>query len=156
MPTGQYERKPRGHYKVSEEWRAALRKNIRKAIAASNASEKAMAARAQNMKKVTSRRAACGILGRIPVGSNPGTVFKSGNRKLTVVDTMPVEREDGKWEQKFTQSGSVVLAPGIRKIFSGTCRIVWETRPTMADLTEGAIFVEDTPPQIVTKEGGEL
>lgn len=144
MPKGIYERtKP---HKMSEAGKAALRLNAAKAAAARRAQNKpdspaATAAKRQNAGKAVAIRTARAILKHLPVGAGAGTVFQATRyRKLTVIDGAPV-RNGEVWEQKFHQSGKIVIYGSVHE-FDNECRIVWDYRPTLENILEEPMFEE--------------
>ena len=165
MPTGIYERKPRKRKNnMSEAGIAALRKNMekarsaigtamsddsrkkraenwQKALEAQRHSKKALEAKRKNAGKAVAIRTARAILKHLPMGAAAGTKFQATRyRKLTVIDAAPVQN-GGVWEQKFHQSGKIVIY-GSTHEFDNECRIVWNYKPTLESIMEEPMFEE--------------
>jgi len=142
MPKGQYDRsgaKPRVY---SEEAREHLRANMRKAQEASMNSQKASAAKSKAAEQTNSIRTAKSILKKLQAGMKRGDVIRlASRRRLTILDPVPIQGKDGKWEQKFSQSGHNRIYGHLHE-FKGVCRIYWTGRPAMNDLTANAFFEE--------------
>ncbi|MBQ6596359.1 MAG: hypothetical protein IJH79_02295 [Lentisphaeria bacterium] len=149
MPKGIYQRKPRQaglKRNVSEESRAAFRRNLAKA----KFLPQSTSARRKNAGKACSVRTARLILRKMPLGADVGNEIQlSRNRKLVILDRAPVRADiigpDGikkeVWEQKFRQSGRVRLY-GIEHEFTGVCRIVWDYEPTLENMMDEPRFEE--------------
>lgn len=141
MPTGHYDRSAAKPRVYSEEAREHLRENMKKAQAASRNSKKAREAKSKAAARSTAIRTAKAILRRFQAGMKAGDVINTGARRLTIIDPVPVQGADGKWEQKFSQSGRVKVYDTVHE-FKGICRIYWAERPAMNDLSAGAFFEE--------------
>ena len=165
MPKGAYERKPRKRKnKMSKAGIAALRKNMekarsaigptmteesrkkqaanwQKALEAQRHSQAAIDAKRQNAGKAVAIRTARAVLKHLPVGAAAGTVFQATRyRKLTVIDAAPVPCGDI-WEQKFHQSGRIVIY-GSTHEFDNDCRIIWNYKPTLENIMDAPMFEE--------------
>ena len=141
MPKGQYDRSAAKPRVYSEEAREHLRENMAKAQEASRNSEKAREAKAKAAARSNAIRTAKGILRKFQAGMKAGDVIRTGARRITIIDPVPVMGADGKWEQKFSQSGRVKIYDTVHE-FKGMCRIYWTERPAMNDLTANAFFEE--------------
>ena len=148
MPKGVYERKPGCKRKISEKTKAIFRENLQRnkdAGAAKPDSAAATAAKRRNAGKAVAVRTARAILKKLPVGAQAGVVFQATRyRKVTVIDPAPVETtENGAtvWEQKFHQSGKIVIY-GSAHEFAGVCRIVWHEKPTLENIMDAPMFEE--------------
>jgi len=142
MPTGHYDRSAAKPRVYSEEAREHLRANMRKAQEASMNSQKASAAKSKAAEQTNSIRTARSILKKLQAGMKQGDIIRlASRRRLTIIDPVPVQGADGKWEQKFSQSGKVKVYDTVHE-FKGMCRIYWAERPAMNDLSAGAFFEE--------------
>lgn len=139
----------KGCYNVTPEWREKMRENVAKAREVMQRDPKMKAVRHETGKKVAGVLVARAILKAFPAGAKAGDVVRTSNRRFTVIDPVPVECSDGsgKWEQKFEQDGRFTVY-GVTKIFKGRCRIVWDGRPNVADMADGALFEQEETPEM--------
>ena len=151
MPKGVYQRKPGLKRKYTPEQRAEMRERMKKVreLNKGRGDTPAMtAAKSQNARKAMAIRTARAILKHLPVGAVAGTEFMSSNyRNIRVIDPSPVKTTDASgaviWEQKFEQWGKFTIY-GVRREFSGKCRIVWDYAPTLENIMDAPRFLEDT------------
>ena len=145
MPKGIYERKKGSTKTMTDSAMKARAGNWAKALEAQKNSEKATAAKRKNAGKAVAVRTARAILKKLPVGAQAGVVFQATRyRKVTVIDPAPVETTENDatiWEQKFHQSGKIVIY-GSTHEFDGECRIVWHEKPTLENIMDSPMFEE--------------
>ena len=149
MPTGVYPRKPGLKRNISPETREKFRKSaarLQKSNRERGDTPAMTAAKSRNAKKAMAIRTARAILKHLPVGAVAGTEFMSSNyRNIRVIDPAPVKTTDENgaviWEQKFEQWGKFTIY-GIKREFSGKCRIVWDYAPTLENIMDAPRFLE--------------
>ena len=145
MPKGIYPRKPGQKRNYTPEQRAAMRERLIQARKMAYSSPKAVEVRKANAEKAKAIRSGRALLKHMPAGAVAGTVFKcSSSRSYKVIDASP-QQHGSVWEQRFEQSGAVVVY-GVRREFSGIVKIVWDYAPNLENIMAAPRLIEEGKP----------